>query len=203
MKSYSQSQEDLLVLKRLKKGTVLEIGANSGEYLSNSKLLIENGWTAYLIEPGKTFIDLKKLHEGNDSVHVFNFGIATENGKKTFFESGEHEKGKGDVGLVSTAVKSEMDRWLGVEFTETEVDFVTFDNFWRSTGKPKFDFISIDCEGFDWSILQQINLKEVGCKILCIEWNGIKPLKALFDKYCRKYRMREIHRNGENIIYSI
>ncbi len=203
MKSYSQSQEDLFIYSRLKSGTVLEVGANSGTYLSNSKMLIEQGFKAYLIEPGETYQELSELHKDNPNVHTYNFGIAKKSGVQTFYQSGTHDGSNTDLGLVSTTVPKEMERWKGVEFKETKCDFKSFNEFWNLTGQAKFDVISIDCEGNDLDILIQINLRKVGCKMLCIEWNGVKKLAEKFKAYCRKYGMKEIYRNGENLIYSI
>lgn len=205
MKNYSQSQEDIFILKRWKgkQGTVLEIGANTGLYLSNSKLFIEHGWSAYLLEPGETYSDLKELHKDNPKVKTFNFGIAKECGIKTFYQSGTHDGSNTDLGLVSTTVPKEMERWIGVEFKETEAEFLTFDKFLTLVDKPIFDIISIDVEGCDWDVLQQINLKEVRCRYLIIEWNSIRELKRKFDNYCSKFRMKPIKQNAENIIYSI
>ena len=203
--SYSQNKEDLFLLKRFngKTGTVLEVGANSGTYLSNSKLFIENGWSAHLLEPGETYSDLKELHKDNPKVRTYNYGIAKENGSKTFYQSGTHDGSNTDLGLVSTTVPKEMERWKGVDFTETVAEFKTFSTFWNEAGKPTFDVISIDVEGNDWDVLQQIDLKEVRCRYLIIEWNSIMDLKIKFDRYCLKYRMKPIKRNAENIIYSI
>lgn len=202
-KHYAQNGEDLFVYDRLKQGTVLEIGANSGTYLSNSKLLIEKGWTAYLVEPGETYKELQELHKDNPYVHTFNFGIDVSDGIKTFYQSGTHDGSNTDLGLVSTIIPKEMNRWNGVEFKETKADFKTFSSFWNSIGNATFDFISIDVEGLDWEVLSQIDLKKVRCNILCIEWNGNKELRKMFGIYCSKFGMREVHKNPENIIYSI
>lgn len=203
IKHYAQNAEDVFIYSRIKSGTILEVGANSGTYLSNSKMLIEKGFSAYLLEPGETFKDLQELHKDNPKVHTYNLGIARENGVKTFYQSGTHDGSNTDLGLVSTTIPKEMERWVGVEFKETEAQFVTFGKFWNDTGRPTFDVISIDVEGLDWDVLQQINLKEVKCRFLIIEWNSIKELKNKFDAYCAKYRMKPIKQNAENIIYSI
>lgn len=54
-KVYSQNGEEgilLEVLKRLKidKGTCIEIGGHNGKYLSNTALLIDNGWSGKFVE---------------------------------------------------------------------------------------------------------------------------------------------------------
>lgn len=202
--SYAQNQEDLFVLNYFKsfKGTLLEIGSNDGHTLSNSLLLIENGWKAHLLEPGETCVDLMYLHEKNDKVTVHNFGIGETNGKVKFYESANHVPGGTDKGLVSSTDYAETERWrkAGVQFKETEIMLYTFDKFWSSIGKPQFDFISIDTEGCEVAILKQIDLEKVGCKVLIIEWNGNPELSTKFTRYCEGYRLALV--NNENMIFT-
>lgn len=206
MRSYSQNQEDVIVLALFKgfKGTLLEIGANDGVTLSNSQLLIENGWKGYLVEPGrKVFDKLYTLHEFNPRVKLYNFGIGicTSGGVKLpFYESAAHVPGGKDTGLVSSISREETERWrsAGVEFEQTEIQLFNFKDFWGMSGNPQFDFISIDAEGMDWEILNQIDLDAVGCKVLCVEHNSNKELYSKIINYCAGFK--EISYNNENVI---
>jgi len=78
------------------------------------------------------------------------------------------------------------------------VDFKTLLEF---TSSKMFDFITIDAEGMDYEILSQINLNEVGCKLICVEHNG-KDIEK-FKSYCQSFGMKEISRNGENLIMGL
>ena len=206
MKSYSQSREDLFVASYFKNytGTLLSIGENDGLTFSNAKLLLEKNWRGHLIEPGRTFTDLVKLHYTNPNVSLYNYAIGGEfQTEATFFESGAHVIGGSDMGLVSTLDFEETERWRksGVQFTETKVPVKTFRDFWNEAGKPQLDYISIDAEGHDWDILQQIDLKEVGCRCLIIEWNTDPNLYFLFGEYCNRYGMNVYSSNNENLIF--
>ncbi len=205
MKSYSQSSEDLLILQYFGnyKGTLLEIGANNGTELSNSKLLIEQGWKAHLIEPGRTFSDLVKLHYTNPKVHLYNYAIGESESVTTFYESGAHVLGGADSGLVSSLDFDETLRWrnIGVDFTETTVQVKSFEDFYKEAGEPQLDFISIDAESHDWQILQQIDLRTVGCRCLCIEYNSLSYMEELFTTYCAGYKL--LHKNRENLIFGL
>lgn len=213
---YSQSNEDEFVLDyfinrynikdihqpgMFDDFALLEIGANDGTTFSNSKLLIENGWKAYLLEPGCICGDLIMSHQGNQKVHIFNYGIGECDGMVSFWESGAHVLHGKDKGLVSTTNFKETLRWPHVEFEEREIQLVSFDNFYNHAERPGFDFISIDAEGQDWIILQQIDLNIVGCRCLCIEHNGDQSLIANYINYCLDFGFREALRNGENIIF--
>jgi FkbM family methyltransferase len=206
---YSQNNEDDLVLAWFgeTKGTLLDIGCNDGMTFSNSKLLIDNGWSGHLLEP--SFLAYKKtqdLHKDNAKVHIYNCGIANETGVQKFYESGTL-LGQDDYSLVSSKNEEELKRWNGsVKFLETYATFSTWDK-WLQNSKLKenetFDFVSIDAEGEDWNILQQIDLKKHGVKILCIEWNSLKNLNEKFTAYATGYGLYEIARNEENILFAI
>lgn len=206
MRYTSQNNETEIALKYFKgrKGTMLDIGANTGYFLSNSYDLIKKGWSCICIEPSSAFEDLKKLHKGNKRVKLHNVAIGNTNGKLKFFESGSHIQGGTDKALVSTAVEKEMERWKDVDFKETEVDVLTFADFMLKNGYDglKIDYISLDTEGFDWEILKQINLSFWGVEMLCIEWNGDKQLEKDYSIYVQNFGLKEIHRNSENIIYA-
>jgi FkbM family methyltransferase len=205
MNTYAQNKEDLIVLNYFKGyiGTVLDIGANNGTEFSNSKLLIENNWNCVAIEPGTVFTQLQELHKDNHKVQCYQLAIAEKEQILTFYESGAHVKNGTDSGLVSTLDYNETIRWRnnGVEFTERKVQAVPFS--WVYKWHKQFDFITIDAESNDWIILQQINLSNVGCKCICIEWNGIRSLDLLFSEYMSKFKLHEISRNRENIIYAL
>lgn len=203
--SYAQNREDLFVLGYFKdfKGTLLEIGANDGVTLSNSKLMIENGWKAHLVEPSSVHDALSLVHKGNDKVLTYKVGIGGLDNDVTFYESGAHVPNGSDRALVSTAIIKETERWANVDFKEVQVPFLKFKTFLKFADTQTFDFISIDAEGCDWLILQQIDLEEVGCKCLCIEHNGDQSLIKSYTDYCDKFGLRPILRNAENIIFAL
>jgi FkbM family methyltransferase len=204
---YSQSGEDRIIMDYYKKqgietGIVLDIGANDGKTLSNSKLFIDNGWSAYLIEPSSSYGKIINLYAENDKVHFYNFGIGTSNSIVEFYESGSIFNGD-DLNLVSSAIPT--DRWKkATSFLKKEVPFLTFETFLKAhfgSEIPTFDFISIDAEGFDWDILSQIDLELHKTSCVCVEWNSLEDLDLSFTKYCNNFGLYEEHRNDENIIF--
>ena len=71
MKSYSQCNEDLILLDFLKKtnldrGFFFEFGAWDGIYLSNCRLLYENGLKGSYVEADKKRFEILKKNYGND-----------------------------------------------------------------------------------------------------------------------------------------
>lgn len=204
MKYYGQSQEDRIVHNYFGhdfKGNILDIGANMGEFLSNSLALINVGYSAWCIEPSSAFTDLQELHKDNPNVHCYNYAIGDKGGEFTLLESGNHIPNGNDKCLVSTFDINETKRWPNVTFTERFVRMVTFDTFYKEAGEPKFDFVSVDCEGYDKIILEQMNLSKIGCSCLCIEYNRDAKLESEFTKYCAQFDLKLHYKNSENLIF--
>lgn len=202
MVSYSQNEEDLFVKDYFGdyKGTLLSVGENDGETYSNAKLLIDNAWKAHLVEPGRIFTKLKALYESNINVFTYSVGLSDFDGDVILHESGCHIPGSADRGLVSSIDENEIKRWPLVQFDPYEIEVMKWDTFYKLyLWATKFDFISLDAEGYDWKILQQIDLESVGCKALCVEWNGDRDLLKLFTDHCRGFKIGLI--NAENIIF--
>lgn len=206
MKSYAQNGEDLFLLDYFKgeKGIILDLGANDGVTFSNSKLLIDSGWKAHLIEPSYVCNQLALDYMANHNVRVYKIGIGTHNKWMTLYESAAHVPGGADRALVSTLKPEETERWkaAGVQYQERQVEVMTFKRWFKiivAKWPKQFDVISLDVEGFEWEILQQINLEFVGCKILIIEWNGKQDLYDKFVGYCKGYKLAV--KNNENLIF--
>lgn len=204
MTSFSQNNEDLKVQEYFGnyKGTLLSIGENSGTFLSNALLLIRDGWKATLVEPApKAFEQLKELHKDNPSVHCINAAIGNENTIVAFYDSSTH-LGKGDTSLLSTASKKDYDKWKGsTEFEKIKVSMITFDKMMEESPYKTFEFISIDCEGYDLPILRQMNLMELGVRVICIEHNGDNAALSEIRSICSSYGLNtELLINAENII---
>lgn len=206
MKDYSQSGEQKIILDYFGdfRGTVLDIGANDGITLSNSRALVELGWSAVLVEPAAEAYRKLVLNNANavfsDRVTCVNAAIAEKDGPLDFYSSGTHLK-KGDTDLLSTARVEELERWRksGEVFTKTTVRGITFATLLQETGLKRADFISIDCEGVDLIVLRQIDLTALGTRMVCVEVN--RNDQRPFDEYCARHGMRLLHRNYENAIY--
>ena len=214
MNFYGQNLEDKLVFNFFQenygtdfKGNVLDLGANDGVFLSNSRCFIENGWRGFLVEAGREpFKRLFDLYKNNTNVQIINYAISTENGVATFYESGSLIS-ETDCGLVSSIIPNETDRWrkAGTRFTSYQVECKTFETLFGNGNinliedDVKFDFISIDIEGMDYQILTQIDLTKYGCKCLCVEFNGIDKQK--YVDYAGSHGMVLIHENPENLIF--
>lgn len=206
MRSYSQNGEDLKILNYFEgfKGTLLSLGENNGTILSNARLLIENGWKATLVEPSPDpFSKLVELYANDHKICLVRSAIGVENGTARFFDSGTHLN-KGDTSLLSTLKTEETEKWkTSTDFTEIEVPVMTFDKLIETSKYKQFNFISIDCEGYDLLILRQMDLRALGVSVLIIEWNGVVDLKKAYITYCAEFGLIPVHSNNENIIFTL
>lgn len=202
--AYSQNNEEQLIKQYFGEATgkALDIGANDGKTLSNSLACIERGWSATLVEPSeKCFKQLKELHKGNSNVEFFKVAIADKCADLEFHESGEHAKqyyGE-NHSLLSSLKKDETIKWKNEVFTETVVEAIDFKTLVKKSKFKRWELITIDAEGFDWEILTQIDLDEVGCKMLIVENNGADQNK--YVGYCHRFGMRLYSTTPQNLIF--
>lgn len=201
--TYSQHGEDTFLLKFFKRkpGTLISFGENDGVTLSNVKALIDIGWAAHLVEPSEIcFKKLHELHIDNPKVRCYNYAIGSEDGVFPFFESGSHLS-PNDYSLLSTLKPEEMSRIKGDHgFEEKTVQVKTWDSFMRDCGVPKFDLLSIDCEGMDFEILSQIDFKKYRPKMVVVESNRIEDNK--YKAYMKKFGYRLSNTNPCNLFFT-
>src|ERR1043165_9589321 len=158
MNTYSQNGEDLIISEYFGsfKGYLLSIGENNGKTFSNARLLIENGWNALLIEPSLAYNNLVRLYSDHELVTCDNKAVSDKYGTSVWYEL--------EDSLLSTMDKSIADT-CGRKYETTAVDINPYSEIANN-----YDFITIDAEGSDWIILQQIDLTYTKC--LCIEYSN-------------------------------
>lgn len=201
---YSQLDEDDVILsfyRNLREkypeflsNKILDIGANDGETISNTRALIINypDITGYFVEPNPAcYKKLSSLY--TDKHMLFDFAIGDKDGVSQMYCNGHHLSSN-DVGLLSTILEKETKRWGNEKWEAVEVEVKKY-----PFGSINFDFISIDAEGMDEIILPQINLEKTW--IICIEWNSEPQREIFFNDYCSKYSLDLIHKNSINLIY--
>lgn len=181
---YSQNGEQQFILDYFGSftGNLLDVGANDGETFSNSRQLILNGWSGTLIEPSLAYGKLSKLYDDNDRVACANAAFGSKEGFIRFYELQDS--------LLSTIHEPTAKSW-NIPYQVTEVPVI-------NKVEGAFDFITIDAEGNDWEILQQLDLSYTKC--LCIEYG---KYKQQITKYCEGYGLYPRLINGENIIFTI
>lgn len=193
---YSQNKEEEIILNHFKnfKGTFLDLGAYDGVDLSNTRALTELGWSGVCIEPNPVIFErLCDNLKAFNKVIEYKFALGTENKTITMQMNDSY---------YSTVKQSEVDRWRGAfKFESAEVQMLDFKSFLEFSKYKTFDFISIDCEGLDYEILEQINLDEVKCKMICVETNS-KDINKYINYISKFAGFNVIDINAENLIMS-
>lgn len=145
MKSYAQDKEDLILadlLKDVKKGFYIDVGANSPDIYSVTKLFYEQGWNGINIEPLPDMFDelcLKRERDIN-----LNIGIGNTEGEMTL-----HLDGMGST--LSNEVVTD-NNLKNKPTMQIEID--TLANVLNYYVPQEIHFIKIDVEGFERQVLE-------------------------------------------------
>lgn len=198
---HSQNNEEQLIAQYFGDhvGTFLDLGANDGSTLSNTRALALKGWSGVCVDASpKAYAKLERLYADCDHIETHNVAMGNKDGWLTLHESGSHLNA-GDVALVSSVVEAETERWkAATDFEAVTVPAITFATLLKRSKYSTFDLISVDIEGHDLMLLEQMDLTALGCQMLVIEVNKSDP-KPFLD-HCAKHEMVLLTRNAENII---
>jgi FkbM family methyltransferase len=186
---YSQYGEDDLFLPLLPEhGRLLDVGAGPVKQFSNSRVLIERGWEAVLIEGSPHYLlqlfEEYRSHERVQLVHAIVHG-SDHLGFAAFHYNDE---------MVSTISEKHFEVWrdkatfLGQYLTPVVPLQFIVDQF-----KPEFDFVSIDVEGRSADMIT--TAVAANPKVICIEHDGRQDWVM---EQAPGYR--QIFRNGVNLV---
>lgn len=206
MERFSQNNEQEIILDYFqftdpkKQYVFLDVGANDGITLSNTRALALMDWAGVLVEASpKAFKRLVETYADNPLMDLHNIALGSANGAIMLNESGPL-LGQTDLALVSTVHEHEMERFKSVvRYEQVPVNCLNWETFMANCTKWRhFDFISMDIEGSELEILPAMDLSET--QLICIEWNGRDDIKREYEKYIKGFDL--IHINGENLIYA-
>lgn len=191
-KSYSQSGEDAIVKFIFDQigvnyPTYLDIGAHHPFILSNTALLSLSGSTGVNIEPNPT---LFKLFEKNRSKDVnINMGISEEEGELDYYSLS-------DPGL-NTFSKKEAEEYVNEHghklLSVDKMKTITIANVLKEHCNGIFpDFLSLDVEGLDLSLLKSIDYEGSTPTVICAETSThstkghTEKIQSIIDFVCSK-----------------
>jgi len=204
---FSQHGEQSIILDFFKNDNpkdlvFLDIGANDGLSYSNTLALSLRNWKGHCIEPSKqAFNKLQELYKDNKRISCYNIGISNETATKNFYESRNWVNSEAPVSVLSSLHPEHVDRFVNMEWEETNCDFLTFEDwiFSNRLEHEKFDFISIDCEGHDFVVLQQISSKLKDVRLLCVE-SSATSIEQL-ENYLSNFNFRIIGKTKDNLFF--
>lgn len=200
MIDHSQYQEQIHIKEYFGEytGSFLDVGAADGIRFSNVYQLLLDGWSGLSVEPEtQTFRRLIHNYEqfGNRSelaLHVIN----SKEGFVTFYENGQ----------LSTTSHEHMANWENhrkmhnYEWRPISHYAITLDMLLKQHSSRNFDFISVDLEGENLSVVTSTDWNLAPhCKLLCIEHDQNE--QPLID-YMTQYGFEEYKRTPVNLLMS-
>lgn len=195
MKHYSQNNEQELILNYFGdfKGRFLDIGAFNGVDLSDTRALLEVGWSGVLVEPNPhNLIDLIN-HSKQFGTRATIVCAAVTPGKRLSRLYLDHREGRH---WAATTVPECIAGNFDSESPPVMVPGVEVSDL--SEFGP-FDFINIDAEWSDWSILHSYKPEDLSaCKMIIIEAGGVQR-ETVMDGLIQ-YGFKIHARTPENII---
>lgn len=191
---YSQSGEQAVILAHCgEPGVFLDIGANDGVTFSNTRALVDLGWSGVYVEPGTAA--LAKFRQNLPDARAYQVAVSDADGTASFHESDEASRH-----MLSSLVDEQKKKWSYFGFATFEVETVTVETLLKRTGLTRIDFLSIDAEGSDLVIFRQFDLSALGVRLVCVEHNG-QGLTD-FDAHAHSHGLRRIFNNAANCIYA-
>ena len=190
--SHSQYGEDRIILSFLKgrQGTFLDIGANDGRTFSNTHDLALLGWSGLCVDASpRAYASLVQTYKDRPDIITVHAAITDKDGPVQLQEASDT--------LVSSLDPHQPQAWVscGFDWQTVHVPGMTFATLMAQVDHHQFEMVSIDAEGHDLIILEQMDLEALGCDLLCIEHGGrYDKIKALCPG------MKEMYRNGVNMI---
>lgn len=172
---YSQNGEDILIKKyfdslQITCGHYLDIGCFHPNWLSNTKLLHDIGWTGVGIDIDKYKTKLYQLVR-RDSVKTCCAAITSTSFQKTS-EVFLFKKFYSEIDTLSEEVALS----LGRPFVRSNISTLTITEI-LSNSEKKFDFINIDIEGLDLEVISEIDFSRFRPYVICFECgrDGVFP----------------------------
>lgn len=158
---YSQDGEDLFIESHMTSttpGNFFDIGANDGITYSNSRLFIEKyGFNAVLVEPtSKCIAKLAELYSNNPNIEIYPYAIDTTESDSIIYIGDLEPNTINQVATMSDVERNYWETNRSVVYTEEHIKTKTVSNMLSEIKLDTFDIISIDTEGIDNIILDEL-----------------------------------------------
>ena len=200
MISFSQNFEDVIlerIFKEQKTGFYIDVGAWEETIDSVTKHFYEKGWCGINVEPLPIYY--AKYQESRQRDINLNIAVLEKPGATTLYEI----PGTGLSTLDQ--LQSEAHRSKGLEVCERTVDVSTLEAICSTYVVDRvIDFIKIDSEGTELSVLQGGNWERFRPRVLLIEAlepNSKEPAYALWEPFLLENRYIFAYFDGLNRFY--
>lgn len=163
--SYAQNFEDVMLARAFPgaEGFYVDVGANDPDIDNVTRVFYERGWSGINIEPLSANMQaLRKKRTRDINLEI---AVGEQDGSITFYEIGKwHGYSTIDPAVV------EQHRRDGLEVIEREVPLRKLSDVLDEHAKGKaIDFLKIDVEGTELSVLRGLDLRRHRPKIILLE----------------------------------
>ncbi|HEV3035768.1 MAG TPA: FkbM family methyltransferase [Solirubrobacteraceae bacterium] len=168
--SHAQFAEDRILAEIFgdrAEGCCVEVGANDGRTGSASYLFEKRGWRCLLVEPIPALVE--EIHK-HRACRVVNCAASSSEGEAKFFVA---EGVEAVSGLDLTPDRMEWIRRVGGTIKEITVRTATLDSLLQEAGFTELEFVTIDVEGHELSVLEGFDLETYRPRIVIIEDNSV------------------------------
>jgi len=192
---YSQNDEEKYILEACKSSTVrrvLDIGAWDPKDKSNSRALIELGWSAILIEPSPGPVrNLVVEYADTPTVTVVCGAVGFERGMAQILITDD---------AVSSTQNQTVETWKerGGYIGRMLIPTITIGDILTRWGS--FDMVSIDTEGTSVDLLHVLLATEMFPRCICVEHDG-RAVEAQMAAQKRGYK--QVYASAENLVFSL
>ena len=153
------------ILPSLKSGVVFDVGSNVGDWTAFA-LSVEGSIKVELFEPSLKAYKLSKIKLKNKQIKINNFGLGSEEGLSSLHMVSP------ESGMNSLYFRRGIE---GVNFAMTEtVKISTMDNYCLANSISQVDYLKIDVEGHELSVLKGAKslLNNKSIKFIQYEYGG-------------------------------
>jgi hypothetical protein len=196
--SYSQNNEEAVLLDYFgdkADGTFLEIGAFHPTRHSNTRALIERGWSGVMVEMSPYgLVDLIESYKDNPRIRIV-AGAVTINAQPPASVWLMPKDAEND-GAISTTETWHRDKWAGRVSGKHIVMIaatISMTELMRIL-PPQIDLVSIDTEGTSAQIASAFDFDRFGVKAVVLEHDGAQEIAMPAS-----FRVAAI--NTENVIF--
>jgi FkbM family methyltransferase len=148
-------------------GYCVEVGANDGRTGSASYLFEKRGWECLLVEPIPVLAEEIRKYR---ACRVVNCAASSREGEATFFVADSVEAVST---LDLTPKRAEWIGRVGGTIKEITVRTATLNSLLEEAGFGELDFVTIDVEGHELSVLEGFDLERYRPRIVILEDNSI------------------------------
>jgi FkbM family methyltransferase len=207
--SYSQNFEDVMLARCFPgpRGFYVDVGANDPDIDNVTRTFYERGWSGINIEPlASNFARLKKRRSRDINLHL---AAGEQDGSITFYEIGKwHGYSTTDAGIAAQHRKD------GLKVVEHKTPLRRLASIFDEHAKGKsIDFLSVDVEGAELSVLAGADLKRHRPKLILAESRlpvTVNMVDRFFEvpdraddyaKFLAPFGYRLIYRDGLNAFF--